>query len=78
MGDLVLLIKYPLGVTNMQENQRFIINDKGKKTSIILPIDTYEELIEDIHDLAMIAERKDESSINFDDLKAKLKTDGFI
>jgi len=62
----------------MQENQRFIINDKGKKTSIILPIDTYEELIEDIHDLAMIAERKDESSINFDDLKAKLKTDGFI
>jgi len=45
---------------------------------VILPVKEYEALLEDIHDLAVIAERKGEPSISFDELKKKLMTDGFI
>ncbi len=33
----------------------------------------YKELLEDIHDLTIIAERKDEPTISLDELKKKLK-----
>jgi len=33
---------------------------------------------EDIHDLAVFEERKNEPTISFDKLKAKLKSDGLI
>lgn len=49
--------------------EKFIVNESGKKTDVVLPIDVYEELLEDIHDLAIIAERKDEPAISFDELK---------
>ena len=38
----------------------------------------YEELLQDIHDLVVIAERKDEPVISLDELKRKLKSDGLI
>lgn len=37
--------------------------------AVILPIEDYEELLEDIHDLAVIAERKDEPTTGFDEIK---------
>ena len=49
--------------------EKFIIDKSGKKTAIILPLKDYKELLEDIHDLAVIAERKEESTISFDELK---------
>lgn len=57
---------------------QFIVDDAGIKKAIILPMEDYEELLEDIHDLAVIAERKDEPTISFEDLKKRLKADGFI
>lgn len=58
--------------------EKFIVDGTGKKTDVVLPLDVYEDLLEDIHDLAIIAERKDEPAISFDELKKRLKTDGLI
>ena len=58
--------------------KKFIIDESGEKTAVVLPLEEYEELLEDIHDLAVIAERKDEETISFDDLRKKLKADGLI
>lgn len=58
--------------------EKFIVDETGKKTAVVLPLDVYEDLLEDIHDLAIIAERKDEPAISFDELKKRLKTDGLI
>lgn len=58
--------------------EKFIIDKSGKKTAVILPIKDYKELLEDIHDLAVIAERKEESTISFDELKIRLKNDELI
>lgn len=57
---------------------QFIVDESGTKKAIILPMEDYEELLEDVHDLAVIAERKDEPTINLEELKKKLKSDGLI
>ncbi|MEW6616557.1 MAG: hypothetical protein AB1401_13965 [Thermodesulfobacteriota bacterium] len=56
-------------------NTQFIVNESGRKTAVILPVEDYEELLEDIHDLAIIAERKDEPVISLAELKKRLKAD---
>ena len=57
---------------------QYIIDQKGKKKAVLLPLKDYERLIEDLHDLAVVAERKREKSISLDELKRKLKRDGLI
>ncbi len=53
--------------------EKFIVNKNGKKTEVILDIDEYEELLEDLHDLAVIVERKDEATTEFSEVMKKLK-----
>ncbi len=59
-------------------HEKFIVDKSGKKTAVVLPLEEYENLLEDIHDLAIIAERKDESTVSFDELKKRLKADGLV
>lgn len=56
----------------------YIVDKKGKKTAVILPIEKYEELLEDLEDLAVIASRKNESTHDWEDLKKKLIRDGIL
>jgi len=41
---------------------QYITDENGEKKSVILPISEFEELIEDIEDLATVAERREEKS----------------
>lgn len=45
--------------------EQHIVDEKGQKTVVIIPVEQYEELLEDIHDLALIAELQHESIIDF-------------
>lgn len=56
----------------------YIVNGKGRKTAVILPIERYEELLEDLEDLAVIASRKKEPTQDWENLKKKLKRDGIL
>jgi len=58
--------------------EQYIVDKKGQKKAVILPIEEYEELLEDLHDLVIIAERRDEPTVNFDELKRRLKKDGLL
>lgn len=57
---------------------QYVTNDAGEKTAVIMPISQFQELIEDIEDLASAAERRDEPTISHKDLVAELKRDGLI
>ena len=59
-------------------HEQFIINEKGEKTAVILPIEEYDELLEDLHDLRLIAERRDEATVSFEELKERLKRYGLL
>jgi hypothetical protein len=52
---------------------KYITNEAGEKTAVILPIKEFEELLEDLADLAVIAERRDEPTIPFEEVIRKLK-----
>lgn len=56
----------------------YVTNRAGEKTAVIVPIDNFEELIEDIEDLAAAAERREEPTITHDQLLIELKQDGLI
>lgn len=58
--------------------QRYIVDAKGKKRAVIIPMKEYRELLEDLHDLAVVAERRDEPVISSANLKEKLKTDELL
>jgi len=62
----------------LQEKEKYIVDESGKKTDVILPLDEYEDLLEDLHDLAVIAERKDEPTLKLNELKKKLRANGLI
>jgi hypothetical protein len=61
---------------NKQKNERFIVNEQGKRTDVILPLGEYERLLENLHDLAVVAERRDEANISLKELKKRLDRDG--
>jgi PHD/YefM family antitoxin component YafN of YafNO toxin-antitoxin module len=60
----------------MQE--QYVVDTKGKKVSVILSLERYERLMEDLHDLAVIAERRDEQPISFEEMKRRLEEDGIL
>ena len=58
------------------EDVQYVVDEKGDRTAVIVPIGEYEELMEDLHDLAIIAERRQEPTVSFEELKKKLIEDG--
>ena len=56
-----------------QARKRFIVDEKGRKRSVVLPMTEYLELLEDLEDLAIIAERRDEPTEPFDVVKKRLQ-----
>jgi hypothetical protein len=60
----------------MLATPEYIVDSKGKKTKVVLSLEAYEELLEDLHDLKVVLERREEKRSNFADLEKKLKKDG--
>ena len=58
--------------------QQFIIDQEGHRTAVILPLEEYERLLEDLHDLAVVAERRDEEPIDFEDVVKRLRDDNLL
>ena len=45
--------------------ERYVIDEHGNRVAVILPLQEYEQLQEDLHDLAVVAERRKEPTIEF-------------
>ena len=57
---------------------KYVIDDTGKRTAVLLPIENYESLLEDLQDLAAIADRRSESTVSHADFLAELRADGLL
>ena len=53
----------------------FLTNEEGERISVVLPIEEFNELLEELEDLAVIAERRDEETISHQDLLRLLDND---
>lgn len=58
--------------------EQYVIDAKGKKKSVLIPVERYEQLLEDLHDLAVVAERRDEEPIGLEEMKRRLMKDGIL
>jgi PHD/YefM family antitoxin component YafN of YafNO toxin-antitoxin module len=56
----------------------YVIDEKGHKKAIILSIAEYEELMEDLQDLAVLAERREEPVISHADVMEELSRNGYL
>jgi hypothetical protein len=58
--------------------EQYIIDAAGNKTAIILSIEQYEQMLEDLHDLAIVAERRTEQPVSLANRQEWLKEDGIL
>jgi PHD/YefM family antitoxin component YafN of YafNO toxin-antitoxin module len=58
--------------------EQYVTDTKGKKMGVILSLKRYQQLMEDLHDLAVVAERREEKPISLEDMKRRLKKDDLL
>lgn len=56
-----------------RSKKQYIVDEDGRKTAVVLPIKEYEQLLDDLEDLAVIAERKDEPAEPLDAVTERLE-----
>jgi len=60
----------------MSRNVQFVTDADGNKIAVILPLDEYEELLEDLHLSRVARESKGEERIPWQQVRAELKAEG--
>jgi len=58
--------------------EQYVVDTQGNKMAVILSLERYERLLEDLHDLVIVAERREEEAISFEEMKQRLKEDGLL
>ncbi|MEK7778401.1 MAG: type II toxin-antitoxin system Phd/YefM family antitoxin [Chloroflexota bacterium] len=53
--------------------ESYLVDDKGKKVAVVLSLKEYQQLLEDIEDLKVFAERRDEPSEPWEVVKKRLE-----
>ena len=53
----------------------FVTDQNGKRKAVILSLEDYQELLEDLDDLAVVAERQSEETISQAEFKLELERD---
>jgi hypothetical protein len=60
----------------MSRNVQYVTDEQGERTAVILPIEEYEELLEDLHVTRVAEETKNEERIPWKQVKAELVSEG--
>ncbi len=58
--------------------EKYVTDGTGRKTAVIIPIGRYRRMLEDLHDLRIVAERRDEPTMSFRELEKRLRRDGLL
>jgi len=62
----------------MAASEQYVVDSNGLKMAVLISLEQYEKLMEDLHDLAVVAERREEKAISLSELKRRLKKDGLL
>jgi len=57
---------------------QFLVDAEGRQTGVLLSIEEYQSLLEDLDDLAALTDRRTEQTIPHEQLVKELKTDGYL
>ena len=70
-SDISLCIYSVLYGSPMSAVEQYVVDEKGNRIAVILPLTEYRHLKKDLHDLAMVAER-DEGTVCLAELKKRV------
>jgi PHD/YefM family antitoxin component YafN of YafNO toxin-antitoxin module len=62
----------------MTRNVQYVTDANGERTAVILPLDEYEELLEDLHVSSVAYETKDEPSRPLNEVVEEMRNAGEI
>jgi len=54
------------------------VDDNGNKSAVLLPLTAFNALLEELNDLAALAERREEDTLSHEQVVAQLKRDGLL
>jgi hypothetical protein len=57
---------------------QYLTDASGEKVAVQMPLEQFNELMEDVEDLAAVAERREEPTISHQQLVEELKRDGLL
>ena len=57
---------------------RYVTDQKGKRTGVVISLKRYSRLMEDLHDLAVVAERRNAKPVTADDMMKRLQKRGLL
>ncbi len=57
---------------------QYLTDESGRKVAVVLSVEEYDELLEDVADLAAVAERRDETRVSLEEVKSRLIADGIL
>lgn len=60
------------------KKETFVTDNKGRKKAVILDIKLYREMLEDLEDLRLLAERRDEATSSLQQVEERLKARGLL
>jgi PHD/YefM family antitoxin component YafN of YafNO toxin-antitoxin module len=62
----------------MSSALQYLTNEEGEKTAVIVPLEDYIKFMEDMEDVAAVAERREEPRVNNEQFLAELRKDGIL
>ena len=62
----------------MSDSVQYLTDEGGERTAVPVPISAWQKLLEDLEDLAFVAERREEPTIPHDQFVSELKRDGIV
>ncbi len=62
----------------MESPVQYITDEHGERKAVLLPIAEYQKLMEDLSDLAALADRRKEPTVSHEEFLADLKKDGIL
>lgn len=57
---------------------RYVTGRQGKRTGVVLSLKRYSRLMEDLRDLAVVAERRPEKAVSAADMRKRLQKRGLV
>jgi len=58
--------------------RQYVTAPDGTRQAVIIPLEEYKRLLEDLHDLAVVAERRTEERLPLDQVLKRLEQDGAL
>ena len=60
------------------KKENFITDENGRKKAVILDIRLCQEMLDDLEDLRLLAERRDEATSSLQEVEERLKARGLL